>query len=133
MKIGVAAKELGITSSTIRFYERKGLIRPIGRVSGRRELDENTLHTLKFLKFAKSAGFQLSEVTTLLEIGFGDQRETKEWTDFLSKKRTELAQRIEDLRRMHDLLGQFEKCECVDLKDCMSAPQSPHSAVGEHD
>ncbi|MFT6659490.1 MerR family transcriptional regulator [Maritalea sp.] len=124
MKIGVAAKKLGITSSAIRFYERKGLIRPIGRVSGRRELDEQTLLTLQFLKLAQSAGFTLVEATDLLSLGFGTAREAQDWQTFLDEKQEQVQQRIDDLRRMASMLEQFKKCECVDLKDCMTAPQS---------
>jgi len=125
MKIGVAAEKLGITSSAIRFYERKGLIRPIGRISGRREIDEQTILTLQFLTLAKSAGFTLIEATNLLSLGFGETREVEDWEAFLDEKQKQVQERISGLHRMASMLDQFKKCECVDLKDCMTAPQSP--------
>lgn len=133
MKIGAAAEELGINSSTIRFYERKGLIRPIGRVSGRREVDEETLLTLRFLKLAKSAGFTLAEATQLLEIGFGEAREMDDWLGFLKDKRKAVRDQMADLKRMDSLLEKFQDCACVDLQDCMSVPSTRKLQEHKHD
>ncbi len=124
MRIGAAAKAIGISTSAIRFYERKGLIRPIGRVSGRRELDQSTLLTLKFLKFAQSAGFTLDEAARLLDIGFGDTRDHKDWLSLLERKRASVRDQIDDLQRMDELLGKFQTCSCADLSDCMLASSS---------
>ncbi len=132
MKIGAAAEELGITSSTIRFYERKGLIRPIGRVSGRRELDEDTLLTLRFLKLAKSAGFTLAEATQLLEIGFGEIREMDDWLEFLRGKREAVRAQMADLRRMDTMLEKFQDCTCVDLADCMTPSNTTELETDKH-
>lgn len=127
MRIGVVADALGIASSAIRYYERKGLIRPIGRVAGRRELDEQTIMTLRFLKLAQSAGFALAEVQQLLEIGFGDEREQKDWRAFLQSKRSAVRDQMEDLRRMDQMLQKFESCTCSSLSDCMSEPAAVSS------
>ena len=127
MRIGAVAETLGIASSAIRYYERKGLIRPIGRVSGRRELDEQTIITLRFLKLAQSAGFALSEIRQLLEIGFGDARQQKDWLTFLQIKRRAVKDQMEDLRRMDEMLLKFESCTCTSLNDCMSEPAATPS------
>lgn len=119
MRIGVVAETLGIASSAIRYYERKGLIRPIGRVAGRRELDEQTVMTLRFLKLAQSAGFALAEVRQLLEIGFGDARQQEDWLIFLQSKRSAVKEQMEGLHRMDEMLQKFESCTCTSLNDCM--------------
>jgi len=122
MRIGAVAETLGIASSAIRYYERRGLIRPIGRVAGRRELDEHTITTLRFLKLAQSAGFTLAEVQQLLEFGFGDARQQDNWLAFLRSKRSAVKEQMEDLIRMDEMLGKFEDCTCTSLNDCMSKP-----------
>ena len=133
MKIGAAAEALGISTSAIRFYERKGLIRPIGRVSGQRELDETTLLTLKFVKFAQSAGFTLDETARLLDMGIGEARSNTDWLSFLKRKRTVIRQQIDDLHRMDDLIGQFQNCDCADLSECTAAPTSGGNGEQEID
>lgn len=124
MQIGAAAEALGIATSAIRFYERKGLIQPIGRVSGRRELDDQTITTLRFLKLAQSVGFTLSEVGQLLEIGFGNARHDKDWLTFLQSKRGAVKNQIQNLQRMDMMLKKFESCTCPTLDDCMTKPST---------
>lgn len=120
MKISAVAEALGISSSSIRYYERQGLVEPINRVSGRREFDNNNILTLKFLKLAQSAGFKLGEIRQLLEIGFGDARQDEDWRVFLQNKRSAVKVQMEDLRKMDEMLKKFEGCACTSLSDCMS-------------
>lgn len=122
MKIGVVAEALGMPSSTIRYYEREGLINPIGRVAGRREFDEQSILTLRFLKLAQSAGFALGEIRQLLNIGFGEDRQDEDWRGFLQSKRCAVKAQMDDLRRMDEMLEKFEGCACTSLSDCMSVP-----------
>lgn len=122
MRIGAVAEVLGMPSSTIRYYEREGLIEPIGRVSGRREFDEQSILTLRFLKLAQSAGFALGEIRQLLNIGFGEDRQDEEWLVFLQSKRSAVKMQMEDLRKMDEMLRKFEGCSCTSLSDCMRGP-----------
>ena len=124
MQIGAVAKKLGMTPSAIRYYERRGLIKPVGRVDGRREFDTASILTLRFLKLAHAAGFTLTESQMLLEIGFGEMREQDDWVDFLKRKRTELRRRVLEIQHMSDMLAQFENCECPSLSDCMQDPRA---------
>lgn len=120
MQIGAVAEALGISPSAIRYYERRGLIRPVGKVAGRREFDDQTILTLRFLKLAQAAGFTLAEMQRLLEMGFGDTRPQADWLAFLDSKRKALQRQIEEVRRMDVLLEKFEKCNCPTLADCMT-------------
>ncbi len=122
MQIGAVAEAVGMSSSAIRYYERRGLIRPVGRVSGRREFDAKTILTLRFLKLAQTAGFTLAETRHLLEMGFGAVRPQADWLSFLCHKRTALRAQIEEARRMDMLLARLESCDCGSLEDCMTEP-----------
>ncbi|WP_428408419.1 MerR family transcriptional regulator [Hyphococcus sp.] len=126
MQIGAVAELLGITSSAIRYYERKGLIQPVMRVGGRREFDSEAIATLRFLKLAQAAGFTLSETRQLLNIGFGDNRPQKDWLSFLHKKRSAVREKMEEIEHMDALLVKFESCMCPSLEECMEA-------AGRHD
>jgi MerR family redox-sensitive transcriptional activator SoxR len=120
MRIGAVAEALGISSSAIRYYERQGLIQPIGRVSGRRELDKKTIVSLRFLKLAQAAGFSLNETRKLLEFGFGDRRPQDDWQSFIHQKQSDLRSQIDTLRGMVALLDKLESCRCSSIEDCMS-------------
>lgn len=69
MSIGSLSKETGIGIETIRFYERVGLLLPVGRkLSGYRIFNENSLKALSFIKHAKELGFSLNEIQELLNL-----------------------------------------------------------------
>ncbi|MBL4766543.1 MAG: MerR family transcriptional regulator [Rhodobacteraceae bacterium] len=122
MRIGAVAKAVGISSSAIRYYERRGLISPVGRVAGRREFDDQSILTLRFLKLAQTAGFTLIETRQLLDMGFGNARKQSDWLAFLRGKRKVLRVQIKEVRRMDTLLEKFERCTCPSLADCMADP-----------
>lgn len=65
--IGWLAKAAKVNIQTIRFYERRGILRPISRtVSGYRLYDKESLKRLNFILQAKELGFSLKEINNLL-------------------------------------------------------------------
>ena len=68
MNIGQAATRSGILSTTIRFYEREGLILPERRENGYREYSDRDVHKLQFLHRARSLGFSLDECRQLISL-----------------------------------------------------------------
>jgi len=66
--IGQVAKELNVTTRTIRYYEEMGLMGKQGRVSGsiRTYADEDVVR-LKFILKLKELGLTLGEMKTLAE------------------------------------------------------------------
>lgn len=66
MQIGELARRSGIPASTIRFYERKGLLQTQRRSEGGYRLyDESALEHLQFIRFAQNLGFSLDELPAL--------------------------------------------------------------------
>ena len=67
MLIGELADKANVSIDTIRYYERKGLIKPVSvRDSGYREFDESSVNTILFVVRAKDLGFSLKEICALL-------------------------------------------------------------------
>jgi MerR family copper efflux transcriptional regulator len=61
------AKQAGVAPSTVRFYERIGLLAPVARgTNGYRVFDEASLTDLTFIARAKSIGMGLDEIRELL-------------------------------------------------------------------
>ena len=60
MYIAEVAQRSGIPASTLRFYEQKGLIAPIGRHGLRRLFDPNVLDRLALISLGRAAGFSLA-------------------------------------------------------------------------
>src|SRR5215467_7480097 len=62
-KIGCVAQEAGVSIDTIRFYEKKGLLRRSPRTEGGfRLFGISDIETLKFVRNAQELGFSLNEI-----------------------------------------------------------------------
>lgn len=59
MRIGEMAKAVGISEYTLRYYEKKGLIRVRCNNAGRRCYDESDMEWIKFIKRLKDTGMLL--------------------------------------------------------------------------
>ena len=72
LKIGAAAKALGISPKTIRFYEDIGLIPPPHRegsgwfAAGQRVYEESELERLEFVKEARQLDFAIDDIRQIL-------------------------------------------------------------------
>ncbi len=120
MKIGDVARQLKIPASTIRYYERMGLIRPQPRVSGRRRFDAESLQTLQFIKLAQTAQFSIQEIKSLLGGYKADPSSEGVWKPFAVSKRVALRQQIQELEQADQILAAMLKCECQSLSECVT-------------
>ncbi|MBB3122408.1 MerR family transcriptional regulator [Pseudoduganella violacea] len=67
MKIGELAKRSGLAASTIRFYESKGLLKAVSRLSnGYREYPLEAVALLAIINDAQKVGFSLEEIKQVL-------------------------------------------------------------------
>lgn len=67
LDIGRVAKLSGVAPPTLRFYEKKGLITPIGRNGLRRQYRQDVLHTLQLIALGQAAGFTLEEMRGMFD------------------------------------------------------------------
>lgn len=72
MKIGDIARAAGVTTSRIRFYEKRGIIAPAARgANGYRDYPEELIAILRFIEQAQGLGFSLKEIASV-EVAEGD-------------------------------------------------------------
>lgn len=64
--IGRLAGEAGVSVETIRYYERRGLLRQPRRESGGREYGDEALWVVRYVKAAQSWGLSLKAIESLL-------------------------------------------------------------------
>ena len=81
LTIGEVARRAGVATSSIRYYERIGLLPTPERVHGQRRYDADVLGKLGFIGVAQSAGFKLAEIKELIggvdsTAGMGEQMRT---------------------------------------------------------
>lgn len=120
LTIGTAAAWAGVATSALRYWEDRGLIRPARR-GGRRVYDDAALDRLSLVLLAQRAGFALQEIRQLLN-GFPPRASAGErWRALVDRKQAEVEAKLEELRRMLDVLALLARCECPDLDACGAA------------
>lgn len=55
----------GVTPSALRYYEKKELIKPVGRNGLRRQYNDNVINKLQLIALGQAAGFSLDEIATM--------------------------------------------------------------------
>lgn len=109
MLIGEFAQRAGLSQDTVRFYVRKGLLRPqTGSRGGRnpyQEFTERDLQTARIVRFGQSLGMSLKELTAIndemVQDGLSDERAVmlmQEQIDRLAGKASEINTLIQYLR-----------------------------------
>lgn len=77
MRIGELAKQAGVATSKIRFYEGRGLLPAAERLAnGYRTYDERALLTVRFIDRVQGLGFSLAEIARHLHLPQDVDRKT---------------------------------------------------------
>lgn len=76
MTIARLAQAGGVGVETIRYYQRRGLLRTPSRPDGGvRRYEADDARRLRFIRSAQSAGFTLDQIAELLSLDAGEDRE----------------------------------------------------------
>jgi DNA-binding transcriptional MerR regulator len=74
--IGELARRAGVATSTVRYYERRGLVRPDARRSGQRRYRNSTVRHVVFIGMLKDAGLSLDDIGGVLNaVDVGEWKE----------------------------------------------------------
>ena len=111
MRIGELARRVGVSTDTVRFYERQGLLpRPARAVNGYRlysPADAEHLRLLVDLRGLEIPLEQAAEVATMCHLGHcGETRQ--ELPSLIARQRSAIAARIERLRTLERRLAYLE-------------------------
>jgi len=132
MNIGQAASRSGVSAKMIRHYEEIGLIPKASRTySNYRMYSGNDVHTLRFIRQARSLGFSIKQIERLLGLWRNQRRPSSKVKSLALEHIAELDARIAELQSMkRTLLSLADHCHGDDRPDCpildgLAAPQSP--------
>lgn len=108
LTIGKAAGQAGVKISTIRFYERRGLItQPRKPEGGFRTYSEKTIRRVRFIRQAQDIGFSLAEIEDLLSLEAAEGANCGDVRERAVKKKSEVQGKIEQLTRIGEALDEL--------------------------
>lgn len=112
MLINELSKKTGISTHTIRFYEKSGLI------EGRQDetvisnnyfhYDELTIEKLEFISDAKSVGFTIKEIGQIIDAWYNRKYTKKQKLEILEEKLISLEQKMKEIKEMKKQILQFK-------------------------
>lgn len=105
MRIGEVAAQAGVHVQTIRFYERRGLLRQPQRLrSGYRDYPPEAVQVVRLIKQFQEHGFTLNEIAALLQLQSTRAAPLPELRAHLQAKIESLEVKIQALQAMRDKL-----------------------------
>jgi len=116
--IGQLSAGTGVSASTIRYYERIGILPKPGRIGGQRRYRPEAADLLSVLRLAQACGFRLEEMRPLI-YGLGSDGEPAlRWQRAAQRKTADIDLQIKRLTAMRRLVQQVADCKCADLAEC---------------
>ncbi len=123
LTIGRLAKQAKLTTDSIRFYERQGLVNPTTKTdSGYRLYGDDALRTLAFIKHAQRCGFSLADIRELLHADAGTSAREGLYRK-AAQKQAEIEDTIFELRTMSRVLSCVLRTD--DVAEAAAPPDSP--------
>jgi len=126
VRIGEIAELAGVTTKTVRYYERIGILpEPDRTPSGYRDYGVGTLERLRFIRDAQATGLSLTEIHSILELKDQGERSCEHTRALLHRHIDDIDAQITRLtearRALVDLSDQADHAdpaECVDPHRC---------------
>lgn len=105
LTIAEAAAQTGITTHTLRYYERVGLLPPVARAhSGHRRYGDDDLRMLDLLKRLQASGMPIRKMQDFARLVRGGKRTLKQRRAALAEHLVDVEARITELKATAALL-----------------------------
>ncbi|MET8762657.1 helix-turn-helix domain-containing protein [Lentzea sp. NPDC004782] len=112
--IGEVVRRSGVPASTLRYYEERGLIGPVGRRGLTRVFDQGVFQRLALISVGRAAGFTLDEIAVM----FAPDGSPRLDRAVLTGKADELDATIRRLTVMRDGLRHAASCPAPTHMEC---------------
>ena len=137
MRISDLARSAEVTTKTVRFYEKAGLLDAPGRTAGGyRDYPAGAAARLRFIRAAQSAGLTLAEIREVLEVRGSGQPPCRNITALLKAHLDQVEQRINELEHaratLHDLHARAaatDPAKCHAERVCSILDDAPREPV----
>ena len=101
-RIGELAKATGVSTDTLRHYERKGVLRSARSGNGYREYPENALERVRTIRQALSVGFTLDELSTIFKVFDGGGAPCQQVRSLAAQKLVEIENHLQEVTTLRN-------------------------------
>jgi MerR family redox-sensitive transcriptional activator SoxR len=132
LTIGETVARSGVAASTLRYYERIGLIRSTRSGGNQRRYERSELRRIAFVRVSQQVGVSLTEIRVALDALPARRVPTRaDWARLSARWRARLDARIALLEGLRDNLTGCIGCGCLSLRRCrLYNPQDRVAADG---
>jgi MerR family redox-sensitive transcriptional activator SoxR len=130
LTIGAVARQAGVRTSALRYYEEIGLLPPPARVKGQRRYDSNVFQTLALIHVAQQAGFTVAEIQVLLNFILKEPESSLQWHALALQKLEEVENRLSAIQSMKRLLEEVLRCDYPKLIECICDVGERYGVIG---
>jgi DNA-binding transcriptional MerR regulator len=128
MKIADVSEQYGLSSDTLRYYERVGLIPPVHRnESGIRDYNELDLRRVEFIKCMRSAGLPVEVLIEYVALVQKGDQTIEARKQILVEQREQLVARMNEMQKTLDILNHkievYEKAVLKKEKEIVQAEE----------
>ena len=122
LTIGEVSGRAAVAPTTLRYYEKIGLLPAPARTGGQRRYDDAVLTRLEVIGLCKAAGFALDEIAVLL----GDDTPGRPASRALAQaKLVEIDNQIATLGRARQIIEWGMACTCPSIDACSCGIHCP--------
>ncbi|MEY4047835.1 MAG: hypothetical protein RL284_1386 [Bacteroidota bacterium] len=112
MLINELSKKTGLSTHTIRFYEKSGLIEgkqnEAVKSNNYFHYDEVTVEKLEFISDAKSVGFTIKEIGQMIDAWYNQKYTKEQKLEILDDKLISLEQKMKEIKEMKKQIIEFK-------------------------
>ena len=120
MQISELARQAGVTTKTLRFYERIGVLpAPSRSPSGYRDYRPDVLERLGFIRAGRAVGLTLGEIRQVVALRDRGETPCDHVYQLLQRRSAELDERIDQLQSLRrELQALTKRARRLDPADC---------------
>lgn len=123
LTIGQLAQAGDVPTTTVRYYERRGLLRPGSRSPhGYRQYGEHAIDQLRFIRAAQASGFALDDIARLLTLRASGGEDCEDVQRIIEQRLAGVRQELKQLRHVERVLGRaLDACRsCSPAAGCQT-------------
>lgn len=124
MRVGEVARQVGLATSAIRFYEEAGLLpEPARTPSGYRDYEPSVIGRLVFIRAGQAVGLTLAQLKEVLRIRDRGQAPCRHVSELIEFRLREIDDRMEELRQLRQELSVLAET-AVDFDPTVCSPEA---------